>query len=212
MSDSATASLVERCEATERAAQGALAWMRDFPGRVAQQRPALEREFRMAAVQARKLRAAAERPMAVGVYGLSQAGKSYLISTLARPQGQPLMAELDQRRPFLADINPESDKEATGLVTRFTMRREAAPPGFPARIRLLTEIDLVKILANSWFRDARDPELAGYTAPEAVTAALEALQSVAGGAEHGELAQEDIWDLQNYCEREFRTFDAMKLA
>lgn len=210
--DPATASLIERCTGTEKAAQGALAWMRDFPDRVAQQRPALEREFRMAAVQARKLRAAAERPMAVGVYGLSQAGKSYLISTLARPQGRQLTAELDQPRPFLADINPESDKEATGLVTRFTMRREAAPPGFPARIRLLTEIDLVKILANSWFRDARDPELAGHATPEAVTAALEALQAAAAGAEHGELVREDIWDLQNYCEREFRTFDAMKLA
>ena len=112
--DRATQLLVERCQETERAAQGALAWMRDFPGRVAQQRPALEREFRMAAVQARKLRAAAARPMAVGVYGLSQAGKSYLISTLARPQGRELTAELDVPRPFLAEINPESEGETDG--------------------------------------------------------------------------------------------------
>jgi hypothetical protein len=210
--DPATASLVATCEETERAAQAALAWMRDFPTRPAQQRGALDREFRMAAVQARKLRAAAERPMAVGVYGLSQAGKSYLISTLARPQGRPLMAVLDSDRPFLADINPESDKEATGLVTRFTMRKEPPPPGFAARIRLLTEVDLVKILANSWFRDARDPELAGYVAPEEVTAALESLQAAAAPSEHGEVAQEDLWDLQNYCEREFRSSDAMRLS
>ena len=212
MSDQPTQALIARCEETGRAAQAALAWMRDFPTRSAQSRPALEREFRLAAVQARKLRAAAARPMAVGVYGLSQAGKSYLISTLARPEGRPLTAELDAPRPFLADINPESDKEATGLVTRFTMRRETGPPGFPARIRLLTEIDLVKILANSWFRDARDPELAGHVAPEAVTAALESLQAKAAGAENGEVAQEDLWDLQTYCEREFRASDAMRVA
>ncbi|MGX9964294.1 virulence factor SrfC family protein [Roseomonas sp. F4] len=208
--DPATAALVARCEQTENAAQGALAWIRDHPARVAQQRPALEREFRLAAVQARKLRAAAARPMAVGVYGLSQAGKSYLISTLARPEGKQLTASLDRPRPFLAEINPESDKEATGLVTRFTMRPEIGPPGFPARIRLLTEIDLVKILANSWFRDARDAELAGYQSPQAVTEALEALRGKAGGAELGEVAQEDLWDLQNYCEREFRGSDAMR--
>ncbi|MCZ8147712.1 MAG: virulence factor SrfC family protein [Roseomonas sp.] len=209
--DQDAAPLVAACAATEQAAQSALAWMRDFPTRVAQQRPALEREFRMAAVQARKLRAAAERPMAVGVYGLSQAGKSYLISTLARPPGRPLTVELDTARPFAADLNPEKEKEATGLVTRFTMRREAAPPGFAARIRLLTEVDLVKILANSWFRDARDPELAGHVPPEEATATLDAL-AAAGGAEHGEVAQEDLWDLQTYCEREFRASDTMRMS
>ncbi len=210
--DPAAAPLVAACAATEAAAQSALAWMRDFPTRVAQQRQALEREFRMAAVQARKLRAAAERPMAVGVYGLSQAGKSYLISTLARPHGKELTAELDRPRPFLADINPESEKEATGLVTRFTMRHEIGPLGFPARLRLLTETDLVKILANSWFRDARDIELAGHVPAEAVTQTLEEMQALANGPELGEVAQEDIWDLQTYCEQEFRATDAMRLS
>ena len=134
MSDAATQNLVRLCQDTERAAQGALSWFRDFPDRVAAQRPVLEKEFRLAAVEARKLRVAAERPVAVGVYGLSQAGKSYLISTLARPAGRELTAELDRPRGFLADINPESDKEATGLVTRFTMRAEKGPDGFPVKL------------------------------------------------------------------------------
>ena len=135
MSEAATQNLVRLCQDTERAAQGALSWFRDYPDRIAAQRPVLEKEFRLAAVEARKLRMAAERPVAVGVYGLSQAGKSYLISTLARPSGGELTAMLDRPRGFLADINPESDKEATGLVTRFTMRKEKGPEGFPVRRR-----------------------------------------------------------------------------
>jgi hypothetical protein len=203
----ATQALVRLCQDTERAAQGALSWFRDYPDRIAAQRPVLEKEFRLAAVEARKLKAAAERPVAVGVYGLSQAGKSYLISTLARPSGGELTAMLDRPRGFLADINPESDKEATGLVTRFTMRRETGPDGFPVRLRLLSEIDLVKILANSWFCDALDAEKASAGLPETIAEVLGAAErDAAGVAENNEVRQEDIWDLSKYCDNEFRGF------
>ncbi len=205
--NAATQALVRQCQDTERAAQGALAWFREFPDRVAAQRPVLEKEFRLAAVEARKLRIAAERPVAVGVYGLSQAGKSYLISTLARPSGKELTAELDRPRGFLADINPESDKEATGLVTRFTMRADRGPEGFPVRLRLLSEIDLVKILANSWFADALDTEKANAGLAEAIAEVLGAAErDTAGAAETGEVRQEDIWDLSKYIDNEFRGF------
>lgn len=207
MSEAETEALARRCLATEQAAQGALAWFRDNPDRIAAQRPALEKEFRLHAVEARKLAAAARRPVAVGVYGLSQAGKSYLISTLARPPGRQLTAELDRTRGFLAEINPESEKEATGLVTRFTMRRERGPEGFPVRLRLLTETDLVKILANSWYRDARDPEAAGEVPRDELEAQLARFElDAATGRETGEIQPEDVWDLQTYCENEFRGF------
>ncbi|MCC6719359.1 MAG: hypothetical protein IT555_15865 [Acetobacteraceae bacterium] len=207
MSEAATQSLVRQCQDTERAAQGALAWFRDFPDRVAAQRPVLEKEFRLAAVEARKLRVAAERPVAVGVYGLSQAGKSYLISTLARPAGRELTAELDHPRGFLADINPESDKEATGLVTRFTMRAEKGPDGFPVRLRLLSEVDLVKILVNSWFCDALDAEKASAGLAETIAEVLGAAErDAAGQPENNEVRQEDIWDLSKYCDNEFRGY------
>ena len=203
----ATLALVRQCQDTERAAQGALAWFRDFPDRVAAQRPVLEKEFCLAAVEARKLRLAAERPVAVGVYGLSQAGTSYLISTLARAPGRALMAELDHPRGFLSDINPESDKEATGLVTRFTMRGEKGPDGFPVRLRLLSEVDLVKILANSWFCDALDAERASAGLVEAIAEVLGAAERDAvGQPENNEVRQEDIWDLSKYCDNEFRGY------
>lgn len=206
MADPDTAGLIQRCDDIEAAAQGALRWFRDFPARVAAQRPVLDKEFRLAAVEARKLRDATRRPTAVGVYGLSQAGKSYLISTLARPPGRELTAEFDRTRGFLVEINPESEKEATGLVTRFTMRRETAPAGFPVRVRLLTETDLVKILANSWYCDAIDPEAAGEPPQASIDEALAAAEMDAGAAAFPEIAEEDVWDLETYWEKEFRRF------
>jgi len=211
MSDAETEKLAALCAQTERAAQDALAWFRDYPARIAAQRGVLDKEFRLAAVEARKLGHAARRPVAVGVYGLSQAGKSYLISTLARPPGKELLADLDKPRSFLADINPESEKEATGLVTRFTMRKEKGPDGFPAKLRLLSEIDLVKILANTWFLDAEDAVAAGIVPPEEAGEALSRAERDAESArDHGEIVVEDIWDLQDYFENEFRIVIADK--
>jgi hypothetical protein len=90
----------------------------------------------------------------VGVFGPSQAGKSYLVSALAHERGWRLAIKLGQdSRDFLRDINPPGDRESTGLVTRFSVHEGAADPDCPVEVRLLTEADLVKILANSFFLD-----------------------------------------------------------
>ena len=53
----------------------------------------------------------------------------------------------------------EGGKESTGLVTCFTMTRpESLPEGHPMQIRLLSETDLVKIIANTWFADCEHKE------------------------------------------------------
>ena len=66
--------------------------------------------------------------MAVAVFGPSQSGKSYLISALARRGTDPGLARFgDRTLDFVRDINPEGGQEATGLITRFTLRPAAAP-------------------------------------------------------------------------------------
>lgn len=56
---------------------------------------------------------------------------------------------------FIKDINPEGGKESTGLVTRFT---STTPPdglteAFPIRLRLLSETDVARVLANTYYAD-----------------------------------------------------------
>jgi hypothetical protein len=86
---------------------------------------------------------------------LSQAGKSYLISALAAGGDGRLETEVDGKRlDFLSHINPPGGgKEATGLVTRFSFRAKQGPEGFPLELKLFEEIELAKILVNSFFND-----------------------------------------------------------
>jgi len=137
----ALSKLAQDCEATAEAARQALAWVidpRNEP-RIGHERAFFERTLRSQAYQADRLAKSVERPMCIGVFGPSQSGKSYLVSVLAR-KGETLMALFDDKdRPeidFITEINPYGEKEATGLVTRFSIHKEKTPPGFPVSVRL----------------------------------------------------------------------------
>ena len=118
---------------------------------VANEAHGLTNSARKAENLARKLQGAAGRRNCVGVFGPSQAGKSYLVSALARrPLGQLTADFAGTHKDFLTEINPPGDRESTGLVTRFTAHK-SAEADHPVELRLLSETDVVKILANSFY-------------------------------------------------------------
>ena len=144
----------------------------------------------------RKLAASATRRNCVGVFGPSQAGKSYLVSVLARTPGKTLMADFaGDLKNFISEINPAGDRESTGLVTRFTVEKGTRDTAHPVELRLLGETDLVKVLGNSFYSDF-DPNQRKLKPPEdaVVRAAIEALEAQAGAvAPHlDEIAMFDI--------------------
>ena len=118
----------------------ALSWINDARNaeRVHADKKFMEEDLRKSAFQARKLAQASTKPMCVGVFGPSQAGKSYLVSIFARKSSR-LMAVFEDapNQDFIAELNPKGGKEATGLVTRFTIRPKTTPKGFPVALRLL---------------------------------------------------------------------------
>jgi hypothetical protein len=150
--------LTKRWSAIHRGAGEAIRWIGD----VRRDAPSLDSEaddlilsLHRDRNMARRLGAASALPATVGFFGLSQAGKSYLISTLAAGENGKLETCLDgQRLDFLTHINPPGGgKEATGLVTRFSRTARPGPDGFPLELKLFSEIELVKVLANSFFND-----------------------------------------------------------
>ena len=163
----------------------------------------LLRELRTSVVTADRLALAAQSKMAVGVFGPSQAGKSYLISALARSADDSLLTRMGDRDiDFIAKINPEGGKESTGLVTRFSYCEEELgyPAGLPIRVRLLTELDIVKILANSFVEDVlhqADEDASNHQV--GVEAAIERARTAVPGT--GTLSVEDIYDLEGYCQQ-----------
>ena len=119
--------LAAACADTSKAITEALGWVRNDANarRISSVRSTLDRELRRSFIEADRLGKALERPMCVGLFGPSQAGKSYLISALARREMEQVLVAFDDIAPgldFVRQINPEGGRESTGLVTRFSMR------------------------------------------------------------------------------------------
>lgn len=98
---------------------------------------------------------------------------------------------------------PEGGKESTGLVTRFTT---SLPPGlakeFPIRLRLLSETDVARVLANTYYADCEHKEA---PQPDALIAALDdvARRAAAPQPGAGVVSAEDLEDLREYVNKNF---------
>jgi hypothetical protein len=200
--------LARACEAVAEAASGAIAWIGEQPGRVREEGPAMVRDFRREALRARKLAAAARRAMCVSVFGPSQSGKSYLISALARKDQQPAKVVFDGRvLDIVRDINPEGGKEATGLVTRFSIRPVPGLPGLPVALRLLSQTDIVKIIANAFMEDFNRDTVVPLERG-AIDAAITALKAKASRDPVDRMTDDDVYDCFEYFERYFKNHPA----
>jgi hypothetical protein len=104
----------------------------------------------------------AEHPMTIGVFGASQAGKSYLVNELARGAGSRLQIVVGAQgtKDFIRELNPEGGQESTAQVTRFTSIPQTTPdPEFPIPVRLLSVSDLLKIFSNGFAHECAAHEV-----------------------------------------------------
>lgn len=206
--DAENEALARRCEVLAEAAKDAIDWIGVNAKLVREEGPAMARGFRQEAARARKLAAAARRPMCVSVFGPSQQGKSYLIASLARRDKNPAMIRFgDELRGFNRDINPEGGKESTGLVTRFTTRPVPGLPGMPVACRMLSETDVIKIMANAFMEDF-DRDTVVPLEPAVIEATLTRLRGRAQRDPVDRLNEDDIFELFEYFERYFRNHPA----
>ena len=196
--------LARLCRDLAKESRQAVAWLQDNCELVGNEFAALQKDMRHAARFFHKCEQAARRKMCVGVFGPSQSGKSYLISALARDAKGSLLADFGGKSyDFITQINPEGGKESTGLVTRFTTTPpEGLSEGFPIRLRLLTETDVARVLANTYYADCEHKEA---PQPEALTAALDALEVRAAQSpvSAGALSGDDLEDLRDYINKNF---------
>ena len=145
--------------AVTQSAGAAIEWVEAVRGnskRLNSEADSLVQELRRLRNKSRHLQRAAETPMTIGFFGISQAGKSVLISALGAGENGKFEARYGGRQvDFITHINPSGmGKESTGLVTRFTRQATpAADDAYPVEVRLFREIDLAKIFSNAWFND-----------------------------------------------------------
>jgi len=185
----------------------ALDWLADVAGKVnevAAKADSLQRDLHRARNLSRSLGRAAGTPMSMGFFGLSQAGKSYLISALAADCDGRLETQLGhQRLDFIKHVNPVGGgKEATGLVTRFTRRAEPSPdPLFPVEVRLFREIEIAIILANAWFEDFDHQRLNSQINEAQIEALLQSFND--GDSTVPGVSGDDVVALWDYLERNY---------
>ncbi len=200
--------LVHRCTSIIEGAQLGIDWVKDVrlsSTRVDREADALIQKLRRVKNFAGRLGQAAANPVSVGFFGLSQAGKSYLISTMAAGDNGRLETIYDgQQIDFMKHVNPPGGgKEATGLVTRFTRNSQEAPTGYPIKLSIFSEIDLVKILGNSFFNDFNREKVKFNTDPEYINQLLSESEAKAQAHPTGGITEDDMVDLLDYFEGRF---------
>ena len=198
--------LAADCDRIADLTRQALAWIEDpeNAGLVGAEARSLTRMMRRGVRRTRRLSKSAATPMSVSVFGPSQAGKSFLVSVLARPADGRLVGDFsgpDGQLDYISQVNPEGEGESTGLVTRFTMRDEPTPDGFPIKLTLLSEADILRTVINSFFNDGDESEVP----PDAhdLSAHLDVYKGRGGPAQPG-LDSDAVHEIGEYVETVFR--------
>lgn len=157
---------------------------------------------------ARVLGRASTTPMGLGFFGLSQAGKSYLISALAAGENGKLETRFDDELiDFLVHVNPTGGgKEATGLVTRFTHRASPAPAGYPIALKIFNEVEIAKILVNSYFNDFNHQQITYHLDEERIEKMLARFEGLGDGPVVPGVTADDVVSLWDYAHQQFSKY------
>lgn len=150
-------------------------------------------------VNARRLKNISLKPCSIGLFGQSQAGKSYLVSCLAGDERSDLKAKFGHDTyNFIKDINPSGGgKESTGLVTRFTiLDKDDGVFEYPVKVELLREVEIAMILINSFYEDSYEsPDL---PSKESFDKLLTRLENLSRTGKRNNNIQDDVILFKNY--------------
>jgi hypothetical protein len=200
--------LTQHWSAIHSGAGDAIRWIDD----VRRSAPRLDNEADDLILSLRRVRNTANRlggvsnlPMTVGFFGLSQAGKSYLISTLAAGANGKLETDFGgSRLDFLTHVNPPGGgKEATGLVTRFSRTAKSGPHDFPLELKLFAEVELAKVLANSFFNDFNTEKVLYRLDESAIRQLLKELGKRRQLSQVPGVSEDDVVGLWDYLQDNF---------
>lgn len=200
--------LVQSWQDVFSASQSAIDWVNDVRPNVVRlnnEADSLILELRRLRNTAKRLGSVSDKPITAGFFGLSQAGKSFLISALAADERGKLETKFDgQQLDFIKHINPPGGgKEATGLVTRFTRKQTQSVAGYPLELRLFSEIEVAKILVNAYFNDF-DKERVEYEITQGrVNSLLKSLSSKRTSSTVSGVTEDEVVDLQDYAQDSF---------
>ncbi len=143
----------------------------------------------------------------IAIFGQSQVGKSYLVSNLAKtPEAPSLNVTVPGQNEvvdFIEKMNPPGGgKEATGVVSRFTIEDHYQTGFQPYLIRLFSQSDVVKIIANGYLSDITHYY---YTINRAdIQAKLQAMAKRVSPMPQPGIDEDDVYEIKEYLNYKFR--------
>ena len=156
-----------------------------------------------------KKKFALEGNPAAAMYGESQVGKSYLISSLLSEEGKPfsITGEDGAVYNFIEEINPPGGgNESTSLVSRFSVNYKPIYPKFPVKAILLSPADIVLTLCDSFYNDIKaDHHLILPT--EQIDIEVHSLKESLKNQQKLQdvFGEDDVLDMQDYFRENFST-------
>ena len=146
---------------------------------------------------------------AAAIYGESQMGKSYLVSSLLSEPERPfrIIDGKGEKYDFINQINPIGGRsEATSLVTRFSTAYEFKNPDFPVQAKLLSPADIILVLCDSYYNDVKAKIDFTLREDDINRTIIELSKNKENQqTRQGLLKEEDILDISDYFSENFST-------
>ena len=160
-----------------------------------------------------RYREALKKRPSIAIFGESQVGKSYLVSNLAKKDDDySLMVEVagqNKQIDFIEKMNPPGGgKEATGLVSRFTVKSKFTQGQKPYLLKIFSQCDIVKIIANGYLSDIDNYKY--EVDREEVQAILSSFRSKKQATPTPGFSTDDVHSLTEYLEYNFNSHFIIK--
>ncbi|WP_226101557.1 putative virulence factor [Dickeya oryzae] len=149
--------------------------------------------------KARGLSESSLKEIAMGMFGLAQGGKTYLLTSLAGGENGRIETSVGGvTLDYQKNINP--DNQQTAFVTRFTRQVEGKNTPNPVQLQLLHEADIARIMAYSFILEDAQNDTAEldeqHIAEHLKTLSLHRQQELVAG-----LGSDDVVALWDYLTR-----------
>ena len=163
--------------------------------------------FRKSRRELKRMRYALSENCSAAAYGESQVGKSYLMSSLLSSQSSQFRISdgTGGSYSFVDDLNPSggntSKEESTGVITRFTINCTNEKMRQFVKIKTLSVVDIVLLLADSYYKDVKidtNSVLDKNTINDSLSAFSN--NSIDKSYKQSYLEEDDIYDIQKYFE------------
>ena len=152
----------------------------------------------------RRIRSALGENCSAAAYGESQVGKSYLMSSLLSSPDSPfVITNAGKSYSFIDDLNPSggnnSKVESTGVITRFTIASDSNAMKDFVKVRNLSVVDIILLLADSYYNDIKinQDNVLKY---DDINKSLESISNhwASHIVQQNEIEEDDIKDISDY--------------